>query len=342
MRIECVGSGSLGLLFAARLSDAGADVVLVTSTEEQADRLNAEGVALQDGSGTIYRAVAAECYRETAPAAEGSPDSEERDADWLLLTVKQKHITPELARWLAKRIGLKTRLICFQNGIGHAERLAAEISPDRIYAAVTTEGARRDGLNHVSHTGRGVTRIGKAFTGSKESGTHGTYVPRPEDAQEDAYFDENEKNMRQLFLSAGFETFLSKHMDSFIWQKLLINAVINPLTALLGVTNGKLAEMPETRELMDKLVAEGCEVASAKGIRLQAGDMISEVLKVCERTSLNHSSMLQDLVSGRMTEIEWINGSLLREAAEHQIALPVNRTLYALVKAKERTIVKES
>lgn len=340
MRIECVGSGSLGLLFAARLSDAGADVVLITSTEEQADRLNAEGVALQDGSGTIYRAVAAECYRE---AAAGSPDSEERDADWLLLTVKQKHITPELARWLAKRIGLKTRLICFQNGIGHAERLAAEIPPDRIYVAVTTEGARRDGLNHVSHTGRGVTRVGKAFTGSGGNGSkNGTYVPHSEDAQDDAYFDENEKNMRQLFLSAGFETFLSKHMDSFIWQKLLINAVINPLTALLGVTNGKLPELPECRELMDKLVAEVCEVASANGIPLQTGGMISEVLDVCVRTALNHSSMLQDLASGRMTEIEWINGSLLREADEHHIALPVNRTLYALVKAKERTIVKES
>ncbi|WP_409341272.1 ketopantoate reductase family protein [Paenibacillus sp. MBLB4367] len=329
MRVVCVGSGSIGMLYAGRLSAAGAAVTLVTRTGEQADRLNAEGLELVEGRQSVLSTVKADRYRELeAPAAEA-------EADWLLLAVKQKHVTAGLARWLANRMGARTRLLCMQNGVGHVERLAQEVAPDRIYLAVTTEGARKDGLNRVCHTGRGVTRIGKAFPRS------GATAAADKDANAGASFDEIENNLREMFVSAGFETFLSNNMDRFVWQKLLVNAVINPLTALLGVTNGKLPQMPESMELMDGLLAEGCEVARTKGLGFETDELKNELLAVCGKTALNRSSMLQDLEAGRTTEIDWITGSLLREAAKHKLELPVNRTIYALVKARERSVVKE-
>lgn len=127
---------------------------------------------------------------------------------------------------------------------------------------------------------------------------------------------------------------MSKNMEIRIWSKLVINAVINPLTAILRVKNGELLESAWTRELMLDLYREACLVAEAKDIQLP-DDLWQTILTVCEATSRNHSSMLQDIEQSRTTEIDRINGSLLQMAEELNLDLPAHRTVYRLVKALE-------
>jgi 2-dehydropantoate 2-reductase len=136
--------------------------------------------------------------------------------------------------------------------------------------------------------------------------------------------------------SAGFETHVERDVASLVWSKLVINVGINSLTALLGVTNGKLPESEECRALVGDLVGEAVSVARARGITLSYADPVSAVLEVARKTGANRSSMLQDFDRKRETEIDFMNGAIVREAAAAGIPAPVNATMVRLVKAAEK------
>jgi 2-dehydropantoate 2-reductase len=138
----------------------------------------------------------------------------------------------------------------------------------------------------------------------------------------------------EMLEKAGFHTVMSKNMDVRIWSKLTINAVINPLTAILRVKNGDLLLSPWVRSLMNDLYQETRMVATAKGILLP-DELWDTMLSVCEATSLNHSSMLQDIEQSRRTEIDYINGSLVKMAKDLNLEIPTHQTVYHLVKALE-------
>jgi 2-dehydropantoate 2-reductase len=135
---------------------------------------------------------------------------------------------------------------------------------------------------------------------------------------------------------AGFETHVEKEVAGLIWSKLVINVGINALTALTGQPNGRLLDFEETRLLMADLVAEALAVAGALGIRLTYADPLATVQEVARKTGANRSSMLQDFDRSRETEIDFINGAIVREAAALGIPVPVNRAVTRLVKALDR------
>jgi 2-dehydropantoate 2-reductase len=138
-----------------------------------------------------------------------------------------------------------------------------------------------------------------------------------------------------LLASAGLEAQARADLPSLLWEKLLVNAAINPLTALTGLPNGGLAEDKLLRDLMLAAVAEGAAVAAAEGVALPE-DPVRRAVEVCRRTAQNRSSMLQDLDRGRRTEVDAINGFIVRKAKVYGIPAPVNGALYALVKGRER------
>ncbi|MFD2612788.1 ketopantoate reductase family protein [Paenibacillus gansuensis] len=311
MQITIVGAGSIGLLLAARFSLAGHAVLLVTRTAEQAQLVNARGLAFTDAGGTAALArVRAASFAAPGAAGPSGPAA----PDWLFLTVKQKDLHHrEFLAQLRGFAGPSTRLLCFQNGVGHMEALAAVFPPHLLYAAVTTEGARRTSPCAVTHTGRGLTEIGRL-----DAAPAG--MP--------------EKKLPEAFAEAGFTARLSNEMVSVIYQKLLINAVINPLTAIARITNGELPAREASLSLMRDLFEEGIQVMSAEGISLPAG-LWERILEVCNKTAANRSSMLQDLEAGRTTEIDWINGSLIQLAQRHGIQLQVHKTVCRMVKTIE-------
>lgn len=310
MRIAYVGAGSIGMLVASKMAAAGLDAILFTRTEEQAKLLNDHSVhLLEDETERVIPMPAYSYENRNAPVHDG----EEKPFDWVFLTVKQKDITEPLIIVLQKLLGEQGKLLCFQNGIGHVEQIAGYIPVSRIYLAVTTEGAKRLSPYQVAHTGRGVTTIGPANPANGEK----------------------EQNLLEKTMNeAGFRTFLSNQMIEIVWNKLLINSVINPLTALLRIRNGELSSSEARQQLMRSLLNEGLAVAAALGIRTR-DDIWEQLLDVCVKTSGNHSSMLQDVSAGRVTEIDWINGAMLEAAGRLSVPMPVHETIYRLVKAAE-------
>lgn len=314
-KLLVIGGGSVGLLASAKLALSGADVTLLVRTEHQAEAIRVNGLRLsedEDGFSVMLPCVSYERLDspETAAAHVGP-------ADYVLLAVKQQHLVSSLIEYAVSLAGSDGRLLCFQNGIGHVEALSAYIAVNRIDIAVTTEGAHRLSAFHVAHTGRGITRIGCADGDSLEA------------AGENA-----QKMIRSAMNLAGFETVLSKQVVEIMWNKLLLNAVINPLTALLRLRNGELPASAHGRDLMRLLLQEGAAAAAASGIQTR-DDLWGQLIEVCERTADNESSMLQDITRGRTTEIEWINGALVRAAQKRGVPVPGHEMILKLVKAAE-------
>jgi 2-dehydropantoate 2-reductase len=142
--------------------------------------------------------------------------------------------------------------------------------------------------------------------------------------------------MAQMFSQAGIETEASPNIHNQVWGKLLVNVGINALTALTGFKNGQLADFPETARLMEKLVFEAAEVARRKGVQIDENPM-DRVRKAVEATRENRSSMGQDFDHKRRTEIDAINGAVVREAQPLGIPVPFNQAVTDLVKAIEKS-----
>ena len=143
-----------------------------------------------------------------------------------------------------------------------------------------------------------------------------------------------QQSWSELARKAGIQAFLSNDIDNRIYHKLLVNAVINPLTALLGVRNGELPSHPQGAALMLALHRETISVLQRVGMRAE-GTEWERLLGICSRTALNRSSMLADIEAGRRSEIDSINGAVAALAERHGLEAPLNRAAAAMVKAIE-------
>ncbi len=303
MRIAVWGAGALGLLWGARLTKLFPDTVLITRTKEQQSYLQTNGIQLTTLSGKVeqipVQALWVEELRKVSVI------------DYLFLMVKQTEL-PGVIRLLS-RIGFRdTTILMWQNGVGHEAYLSEY--RDR-YGAITTEGARRDGLNSVTHTGKGMTWIGP-FEDFSASSRITLLVSR----------------LKEAGISVEMEESIGKRM----WSKLMINCAINPLTALLRIPNGALLHIPEGKAAMEQILSEAVQVANALDYSMNLEETVEQALDVCRKTSPNHSSMLQDLLNGRLTEIEAINGAIVRFGEQLGIETPVNRLLVQLIHAAEK------
>lgn len=295
MRFVVIGGGSVGLLLAGRLALGGQRVLLVTRGPEQAEALANQPLML--------RTLAQEVVTVSVPAV---PFGESLPAgDFYFLAVKQPAL-PQLLPALSA-LPRSARVIAMQNGMGHDQLLARVLDLDQLLFAVSTEGARRHAPACVEHTGRGMLRIG--------------------------YLDEVEKPDPLLSLllavlkEAGIECSFAQTMRPVMWRKLLANALINPLTALFEVPNGALLRHDFLLELLRLLFDEAAAVAQADGMKITDVDW-QDILTICRNTSRNLSSMLQDLIAGRSTEIAAINGYIIQTAGHYGISVPTHEALY--------------
>lgn len=299
------GGGSLGLLLAGRLTASGCDCEVWTRTPQQASQLNREGLVIQESSGKTMEKVnvKATSITDIAPIKENVP---------VLLTVKQTVLTPDFLLQLPPIIPPNGTLVLFQNGMGHVELLQKALPGRRLITAITTEGALRIDETTVRHTGRGEIRIADEY---------------------DSHLENNILlQIEHLLRQAGFSVLLSKDLGEAVLRKLLINAVINPLTAILRIRNGELTETTDRMNLMKALFQETYEVLSRYGLEDEY-KLWESVLHVCRSTYNNESSMLQDVNLHKQTEIEFINGAICRMAIRQGIEAPWNQAVMALVKA---------
>lgn len=311
MRIEIAGGGAIGLSWAARLASAGARVRVWTRTAEQADKLREAGIVWRNGSEERHAAVeAAAAERDAAYAAALEPGS--AAGRWIVLAFKSYHLDdPDALPFIAALAGAgETPVVCLQNGIGHMEKLRTAMPHVPLAQAVTAEGALREDGRTVRLTGQGAVMIETL----------------------DAHYTDRQKMFIDLLNKAGIAASLSKNILTPVYGKLLVNCVINPLTGLLGVRNGELPEDPVRLRLMRAVHAEALAVLSASGYTPDGREW-ERLLDVCRRTAGNRSSMLADIEAGRPTEIEAINGGIVRMARKSGLAAPLNEALAALIGA---------
>jgi len=301
MKIVIIGGGSVGLLMAARLALAHEHVQLVTRSEEQAASLRNQPVVLHTLQGEKKEVpIFAQAHSAALPIA-----------DLYLLTVKQ----PDIRSLLPALRGIPStaRVLALQNGLGHQEVLGEVCHPSQIFFAVNTEGARRLSPREVVHTGRGLLRIGPPYARQKRDRIIEAFV--------------------QLASQAGMEALYVEETSSYLWRKVLANAVINPLTGIFEITNGELLDSPITLKTMRMLFDEAKRVAETQGEKITEADW-QDILTICRNTSRNYSSMLQDLKNNRQTEIDAINGYIARIGRQMEVSVPMNDTVRRVIQLK--------
>ena len=225
-----------------------------------------------------------------------SDPAECRGIRYALVLVKAWQ-TERVARQLAECLPADGLAVTLQNGLGNRETLAGSLGADRVALGTTTTGA--------TLLGPGLAKAGGEGTISIEG--HPALGP-----------------IEEALRAARFELDVVEDAQSLVWGKLVINAAINPLTALLRVPNGELLQRPSARRLMGALAEETARVAWAENIKLPFEDPVLAAEEVARKTGANHSSMLQDVLRGAQTEIDAICGAVVRAGQKHNIPVPAN------------------
>jgi 2-dehydropantoate 2-reductase len=293
--ILIVGTGALATLFAARLSAASVDVTMLGTWQAGLDALRKEGARLVGLDG-VERAY---------PVRTTDDPADCRGARLALVLVKGWQ-TERAARQLYTCLAEEGLALTLQNGLGNREILVGALDLQRVALGVTTLGA--------TLLAPGLARLGGDGPVSIEA--HPRLGP-----------------LEAILRTAGFAVNVVEDARSLVWGKLVISAAINPLTALLRVTNGELLQRPAARSLMGELAREATAVARALGVGLPFEVPESAAEEVARRTSANRSSMLQDVLRGAPTEIDAICGAIVRAGEAAGLPTPVNRVMWQLVKA---------
>jgi len=295
--ILIVGTGALATLFAARLTEAGHTITMLGTWKEGLDALNKHGARLIDSNGKEkqFKIQATDDLRDCL------------DARHVIVLVKAWQ-TERVAKQLAEYLAEDGVVLTLQNGLGNYETLAQYLGNNRIILGTITIGATLLEAGLVKEGGEGTISI-------EQNRALGP--------------------LEAALQSAKFKVEIVEDAQSLVWGKLLINAAINPLTALLRVTNGELLERPSAREMMERLAQEVAQVARAENIKLPFIDPIAAAVEVARKTAANRSSMLQDVLRGAPTEINAICGAVVRTAQKYGVETPVNWACWKLVKALE-------
>jgi 2-dehydropantoate 2-reductase len=293
--ILIVGTGALATFFANRLSAAGVEVTMLGTWPEGLAALGANGARLLGLDG-VERACPVRVTDDPAVCCGAR----------LALVLVKGWQTERAARQLAACLPPDGLALTLQNGLGNREVLVAALGAERVAVGVTTIGA--------TLLAPGLAKLGGDGPVSIE--THPRLEP-----------------LAALLSAAGVTVNIVEDARSLVWGKLVISAAINPLTALLRVTNGELLQRPAARLLMGELAREAAQVARALGVSLPFENPLEAAEEVARRTAFNRSSMLQDVMRGAPSEVDSICGAIIRAGEETGTPTPVNRVMRLLVKA---------
>lgn len=293
--ILIVGTGALATLFAARLAQAGTQITMLGTWKAGLNALRKDGARLVDAEGVEHQFE-----------VQATDDPRECSGIKHALVLVKAWQTERVAGQLKECLADDGLAVTLQNGLGNREALAQNLSSSRVALGTTTTGATLLGSGLVRAGGEGIISIER----------HPALGP-----------------MKEVLESAKFNVNVVEDAQSLIWGKLVINAAINPLTALMRVPNGKLLGSPSAREMMGALATEVAKVAAAEKIHLPFSDPITAAEEVARKTAANHSSMLQDVLRDAPTEIDAICGAVVKIAQKHNIDTPANWVCWKLVKA---------
>jgi len=303
VRVCIVGCGAVGSLFAAnlaRLDDV--EVWAYDAAQAHVDAINADGLRLS-GAGEVVGRLHA-----TADAGELPP------CDFGIVATKAMHT--EAAIEATAHAFEDGCVATVQNGLGNEETLAAHVA--RVIRGTTFPAGKVLAPGHVQWDVRGDTTLGP-------------FEPRPAPAAEIA-------RLAEACTRGGMPTHAVADARGPQWRKVIFNSATNPVGALTGLTHGRVCERPDLRALVSGLVDEGKAVAAAQGIELDSDpeDLIDQAAR--PEVAYDHkASMLQDVEAHRSTEIDYLNGGIVRFGRELGVPTPLNQAIWALVKGVEQS-----
>lgn len=295
MKIGIIGAGSIGLLFASYLSKAFS-VTLYTKTSEQAEIINQNGIYLQEGSAQSRISVRA------------FPISKWAGIEELTIIALKQYQLHTIMNQLTKLEYIPQNLLFLQNGMSHL-KLLKNLPATNIFVGSVEHGASKVNTYTVSHNGKGAINVA-LFKGG----------------------DKRIKELAEVCASIHFPITLKDDYYTMLINKLIANAVINPLTAILQVKNGELITNTFYFAAVKKLFLEISFILNLENPIKRFRD----VVRICKKTGNNRSSMLKDLEAGRRTEIDAILGFLIEEAQVQQKTATNIETYYYLIKGKEK------
>jgi 2-dehydropantoate 2-reductase len=303
VRICIVGSGAVGSLFAASLAQLeDVEVWAYDLAQEHVDAINRNGLRLS-GAGEIVGHP-----RATSDAAELPP------CDFGIVATKAMHTDPAIAA--TAHAFADGCVATVQNGIGNEEVLAKHVA--RVIRGTTFPAGKLLEPGHVQWDVKGDTTLGP-------------FEAKPAPMRE-------VERLADACTRAGMPTQAVHDARGPQWRKVIFNASTNPIGALTGLTHGRVCEQPQLRWLVSRLVDEGKAVAAAQGIELDADpeELIDHAAQ--PDVAYNHkASMLQDVEARRPTEVDYLNGGIVRFGHEHNIPTPTHETIWSLIKGVEKS-----
>jgi len=302
MRVAVIGCGAVGSLFAANLSLLeDVEVWAYDLAREHVEAIARDGLRLTGAGEVVGRP------RATSDAAELPP------CDFGIVATKAMHTGPAIAA--TAHAFADGCVATVQNGLGNEETLAAHV--ERVIRGTTFPAGKIVEPGVVQWDVKGETTLGP-YDGR---------VPLAE-----------VERLADACTRAGMPTAAVEDARGPQWRKVIFNASTNPVGALTGLTHGRVCERPDLRGLVSGLVAEGKAVAAAQGIVLDADpeQLIDHAAK--PEVAYDHkASMLQDVEARRTTEIDFLNGGIVRFGREHGVPTPLNEAIWALVKGVEQS-----
>jgi 2-dehydropantoate 2-reductase len=294
----------MGGLWAGAIAKAGHEVTIVDVVPALIEAVRQSGIAVEEeGREDLHGTASA-----TASPSEAGPQ------DVVFVFVKGPH-TAAAAASLGPLLSADTAVASLQNGWGNADVLARWVDPRQLVVGVTYEGARVVAHGRVRRTGRGPTWLGP-YQGDADAGCAQAVV--------------------SVMGSAGFEAGVSPDVRTEVWKKLVHNASCLPVAALTGLLTSELVEPGPVCDLVDALAREAVAVARAQGYQIDPEERIERIHRVLRASGLGVPSMLADVRARRPTEIETINGAVVRAGRDAGVPVPLNEAMVALVRGLER------
>lgn len=298
MKIVIVGAGSIGLLLGSYFSEMGHELFLLTRREAQAKELLSKGITrIMPDKKEVMTAVNATTQAQHLP----------KDALWIFAV---KYHQLEDTKKVVQHTSRDTPLLFIQNGLGHLKWMK-QLENKRLYIGTIEHGAMKQNDTTVLHKGIGSLNLAPLYSKEKVTDSFPTTYE-------------------------NFPIVWGNDAELLVLRKTILNACINPLTALLKVKNGDLVKNSHAANLLQKVFEEIIDVFSEMKPHLT----LSDVRQLCEKTGENYSSMQQDIQNGKKTEIETIAGALLQGAKERGKEIPTLATLFKMICAIEESGVK--
>jgi 2-dehydropantoate 2-reductase len=295
----------MGCLFGGLLHEGGLNVTLLDVWREHVDAINRHGLRILGHGGDRSVFVRA----RTSPHEVGKAD--------VVLVQCKAFQTTEAVRQAASIFGKETLAISFQNGLGNEEAIGEVLGMERVLGGLTVRAGTVVEPGVIRNYSDLPTYIGE-LTGGTSS---------------------RARRIAAAFTEAGLETKVSQNIVRDLWKKLLINVGVSASSAIAGLNVRDTLSVPELLEIAMEAVDEAASVGRAAGVDLDADETRKMLARIASEggTSENRSSMCVDLMKRRQTEVDYINGVVVRLGRTHGIPTPVNKTLLAVVKGIEKS-----